>query len=137
MNEALNKILSPNFERKSAYVECDNGWSDLILELHEKLLAIDPNYIILQIKEKFGYLRYYYSTELEDYSEMENLVSEYTKKSGEICEKCGSTNTIDANLGGWYKRWCETCVEEFQKENPKLNCATNNVVPVTPIILNL
>lgn len=36
------------------------GWMPIVLEAHEKFLALDPNYSIAQIKEKFGELRYYF-----------------------------------------------------------------------------
>lgn len=35
------------------------GWLPIIIELDEKLAALDPDYMITQIKEKFGSLRYY------------------------------------------------------------------------------
>ena len=35
------------------------GWMPLVLECHRKLTALDPEYYIVQIKEKFGTLRYY------------------------------------------------------------------------------
>lgn len=41
----------------------DEEWLPVIARTHVKLLYIDPNYQILQIKEKFGGLRYYYSSE--------------------------------------------------------------------------
>lgn len=41
-------------------------WWPAINRCHEALVAIDPDYRINQIKEKFGGLRYYYSTYLDD-----------------------------------------------------------------------
>lgn len=38
-----------------------DGWMPIVLEAHEKFLALDPDYEINQIKEKFGGLRYYVS----------------------------------------------------------------------------
>lgn len=35
------------------------GWHSIIDQLHEDILKLDPNYVIQQIKEKFGTLRYY------------------------------------------------------------------------------
>jgi hypothetical protein len=36
------------------------GWMPIILDLNEKLTKLDPEYRIMQIKEKFGTLRYYF-----------------------------------------------------------------------------
>lgn len=38
-----------------------NEWEDLLIETDEKLAALDPAYTIVQVKEKFGGLRYYFS----------------------------------------------------------------------------
>jgi hypothetical protein len=35
------------------------GWQPLIDELDRQLRELDPDYMVLQIKEKFGGLRYY------------------------------------------------------------------------------
>ena len=49
--------------------ECDNGWFDLIHELCQKISdrferdGKEPNIIVLQIKEKFAALRFYYKFE--------------------------------------------------------------------------
>lgn len=45
--------------------DAPDRWKDIILEADEMLTYIDPNYRILQVKEKFGSLRYYYETQWE------------------------------------------------------------------------
>lgn len=40
----------------------DHRWNALIFECHLSLKSVDPDYKILQIKEKVGQLRYYFST---------------------------------------------------------------------------
>lgn len=53
-------------------MEFDNGWYDLIHELCQKITdrfardGKEPNIVILQIKEKFGGLRFYYKFEGSD-----------------------------------------------------------------------
>lgn len=71
-------------------VECSSGWYDLIIQCHKELLAIDPNYVPVQIKEKFGGLRFYFDTsETDDRIEMHRIVSKYEKLSYTICEVSG------------------------------------------------
>ena len=98
--------------------ECHDGWCDLIYELHNKIVEIDPNYKILQIKEKFGRLRFYFSSQLSDqWDTLHNLVDEYEAKSGHICEECGAEG-FQAMFGGWVVTSCEPCMRKAQEFNP-------------------
>jgi hypothetical protein len=45
--------------RPSAMVECGNGWFQAIHDLVLDLIALGWNGEVVQIKEKFGYLRFY------------------------------------------------------------------------------
>lgn len=40
-----------------------DDWAPVILDTHAKLVAIDPDYRITQIKGKFNELRYYYHSD--------------------------------------------------------------------------
>ena len=42
--------------------DCGDGWFDLIYQLSKKLSAIYPNVRAVQVKEKFGGLRFYVVT---------------------------------------------------------------------------
>ena len=63
-----------------AYVRLfeDNIWYDTIVMAHTRLTAIDPDYRIVQIKEKFGGLRYYFHTETshETWRQMQDVVND-------------------------------------------------------------
>lgn len=41
---------------------CPPEWEELIVQLDKDLAAIDPDYQVQQVKEKFGGLRYYFGT---------------------------------------------------------------------------
>jgi len=58
--EALAAILRRITDGWGRWIACDSGWYSLIVELDEQLRALLPNYVIHQIKEKFGGLRYYW-----------------------------------------------------------------------------
>ena len=111
------------------YIECESGWYDLIEELHNKLLTIDPNYRIDQIKEKFGLLRYYFTTE-NSYDEMNKIVDEYEAYSGQVCEFCGDPGKL-ANFGGWFKTSCVKCLEKSAQDNPG---TTHKFTEKSPVI---
>lgn len=86
----------------------DPGWDELLLTLDAKLAALDPDYQILQAKEKFGTLRYYTSHSDDwdgDSDAFEQLISEAEDLSGYTCEMCGKPGT--SRLGGWIKTLCD------------------------------
>lgn len=53
-------------------------WEELIIKLDDDLSALDPDYTLSQVKEKFGGLRYYFTasegTDHDTYCTMRNLV---------------------------------------------------------------
>jgi hypothetical protein len=78
------------------------GWHRILLALHYDLLAVDPNYEVDQLKEKFGglrvYLRYHHLA-------CEKLIMEATRLSHETCEECGEPGETAGP--GWIKTLCE------------------------------
>ena len=120
--ENLNDTLNPYSENNYSYIECESGWADLIYELHNKIIAFDPDYKITQIKEKFGLLRFYYDLSLDIHGqEIGDLVNEYEQKSGKVCEYCASPGR-PASFGHWQKTCCEECLIEYKQEHPKVDC---------------
>lgn len=88
------------------------GWRPLVRELDAKLREIDPDYEILQVKEKFGGLRYYYE-DREFNRTMRALVAEAEAESFRVCENCGSGEVRTSADGGyWIKTLCDPCREE-------------------------
>ncbi len=61
--EALVAILRRIPDEWGRWISCGSGWYPLIAELDEQLRALLPNYVIHQVKEKFGGLRYYWAAE--------------------------------------------------------------------------
>ena len=90
--------------------ECEDGWFDLIYNLCVNI----QNYIIeskfenievLQVKEKYGNLRFYISSG-DEY--IFNLINQAENESKTICEICGKKGKI-IEKNGWYKCRCEEC----------------------------
>ena len=125
MNEnELNKILYKNGSDRFSGIECGEGWIPLILELHQKNLEIDPDYVIYQVKEKFRFLRFYFEPSNYDlYEQLEQNVAEYEKKSGLICEFCGGEGEFRLFGKYWMKTSCEDC-EKAYVENVYINSKT-------------
>ena len=99
-----------------------DGWEPLIRELSEKLekeivelkqkhpdMEYPPR--ASQVKEKYGTLRYYMSSQTDSMSEN---INEACKKSWVTCEDCGQPGKL-RNMGGWYYTRCDKCWEELKK----------------------
>lgn len=99
--------MSFETERKNVYA----GWQPIIEQLHADLLALDPDYTVEQIKEKFGGLRYYVSMNLvPNHDEAYRLIAEAEEKSETVCEFCGELGKPRSPNGrGWIKTTCDAC----------------------------
>lgn len=95
-----------------SYIECGQGWIHLINGLSAKLEALiaaqhEPlrsMYRAEQVKEKFGALRFYMSSETEA---MKLLIEEAEEASEQICERCGSPGSVRGTF--WVVTRCDSC----------------------------
>lgn len=91
------------------WISCDPGWYDLLIDLNRQLAEIDPDYELHQVKEKFGGLRYYISSNTAQWEEMQALIHEYERLSYTICETCGGDGENYTDHG-WLLTRCVDCV---------------------------
>lgn len=101
------------------------GWliafgSDLLLELRDILIKNNclDSYSVIEIKEKFGTLRWYscgYPKELR--SEMQAFEDKYKVKSAFTCIECGKPATVVTT--DYILPLCDECLKEEIKENPE------------------
>jgi hypothetical protein len=104
------KAAFPYLYRTGASFECLDGWSDLLWQLStklEELISQLPEseraaYFAVQVKEKWGKLRFYLSTSTED---MDTVIYEAEEQSGHLCERCGAPGALLAH-GGWVMTRC-------------------------------
>lgn len=93
--EIIKDILSRFQSGFPKFIDCGNGWSEIIMQCHKELKEVDENYTIAQIKEKFGGLRYYFaSTNPALYAGMCKITSKYMDQSFKICEMCGKPGEL-------------------------------------------
>ena len=100
---------------KDVLFEFRDGWYELIYDLGRKITdyCTDNNIElpkILQIKEKFGSLRFYYVDNTEDLY-IRDWVRDAEKMSEELCEVCGEHGSLLVSNGMWYTA-CENHVRE-------------------------
>ena len=91
----------PKLFSNLSYVECADGWADLIDKVSRRIHLINNSYenkedgvFAAQIKEKFGGLRYYVDINGlldHDRAQVETFISEAEKMSYSICTGCGKT----------------------------------------------
>lgn len=104
--------MDPTFGR---LIDCGQGWWPLISELHNKISALDEDYRIYQIKEKFGVLRFYYASSKPHLQDQINaLVSEYELLSSQTCEITGGLGEIMFR-NGVYKTLSKSFIDEGWK----------------------
>lgn len=105
-----------------SYTELDampTGWRrafgiQMCEEIREELIKFNYlyEYRILQIKEKYGELRWYDGGVPID-SKIYDIIDKYTKKSRHTCIQCGRPATKIAR--GWISPYCDKCAEELSK----------------------
>jgi len=89
--------------------ECGPGWNQLIDDLDRDLRAIDPDYTILQIKDKFGSLRYYASASKPELSDLLGArIDRAEWLSVVTCENCGKAGQL-RDLS-WMRVLCDDCL---------------------------
>ncbi len=79
------------------------GWRDIVHRLYASIEAVSPGHKILQIKEKFGGLRYYVA--VDNYADVEALIRDAEAESFMTCEDCGQPCTVTEN--GWISTLCD------------------------------
>lgn len=95
--------------------ECGDGWADLLVELCEKinsyLQTTSQEYVdsmqALQVKEKYGTLRFY----LSFYDDtIDKFIRDAVLKSSVTCETCGNAGEVLGN------RWLYCACAEHSRE---------------------
>lgn len=95
--EILEKY--PKTFKVLGYFECNEGWKHIIDDVSAKIEAINNKYPessyihAVQVKQKFGGLRYYVSIEEIDSDDVNyaySIIADAEKMSYTICELCGA-----------------------------------------------
>lgn len=122
INEEYEKMIKGEFFTPMAFMfECADGWTDLLIELCEKIQAhlntlpknVADEIVAIQVKEKFGTLRFYVSVYEET---IQSYIKEAEKKSCITCETCGCEGKLRGAV--WYYTACDlhTETKDLQEE---------------------
>ena len=99
-------------------VECGDGWKRLYLPITKYIENYnneheDKKIEILQIKEKFGGLRYYCNFYTEELREM---IDKAEEESFNVCEICGKHIDKPIIVNHWIYAECRECYEKCTQE---------------------
>jgi hypothetical protein len=84
------------------------GWHPILDQLHTDIVALDPEYSVAQVKEKFGGLRAYL---VYRNPEITALVTAAETLSAVTCENCGIPGRIrNRKDSRWLQCLCDLCV---------------------------
>ena len=112
----------PMWKSKYSYTELDEmepGWrkafgEEMCEELREELLKYNSlsSFRIVQIKEKFGGLRFYV-TNVPPKSDIYDIIHKYENLSYEICTECGQP--AHQYSDGWIYTLCDKCIKKIKR----------------------
>ena len=112
--QRIKELVGPDWMSDCIEVGCGDGWFGLIEELVVELKALEEIFPeirdlkILQIKEKFGELRFYYEIGTDTLEEerrlglrscVENLIKRATRLTSITCAICGDPGSDTGPYG--------------------------------------
>ena len=114
---AIDTILRRIPDGWGRWLSVDAGWYPLVIDTDARLAHLDPDYVVHQIKEKFGTLRYYWATSSDDPSpELSDALYAVTDDAERIsaitCERCGEPGVLQ-DTRYWVKTLCASCADEL------------------------
>lgn len=99
------------------------GWQPLLDEADRKIRELVDTYTVLQIKEKFGGLRFYVSlpeyTDETAATQVWEIVQQAEEASLLVCEQCGEPAETK-QLSGWLRTLCPQHREEAIRRRREL-----------------
>lgn len=115
----------PKLFKEEQYVACGEGWFDIIGDLSKQIndyveklpmRTEDPYVTVVQIKEKFGGLRYYvhYNNLSDDQvQQIEDMIRVAETKTTTTCEDCGGDGTMVSPRRYWMRTLCKKCIDNY------------------------
>jgi len=99
------------------HIYCGDGWFDIIYNLCNEISPFRPK--VMQIKEKFGGLRFYCMFPNEDNSKKGyDFIRKAEQQAYKTCEQCGSPGELRIH-NGWRSLKCDQCYEQLKMEQPE------------------
>jgi hypothetical protein len=104
----LTNVFTGNKVTDSDFFQVSLGWNLIIKNLIQDLIRLGWNKEVIQVKEKFGGLRFYIN---EGTDEIHQRIGEAELESMKTCEITGRPGKIRTDIG-WHRTLCD---EEYER----------------------
>jgi hypothetical protein len=104
----LTNVFTGNKVTDSDFFQVSLGWNLIIKNLIQDLIRLGWNKEVIQVKEKFGGLRFYIN---EGTDEIHQRIGEAELESMKTCEITGKPGKIRTDIG-WHRTLCD---EEYER----------------------
>jgi hypothetical protein len=104
----LTNVFTGNKVTDSDFFQVSLGWNLIIKNLIQDLIRLGWNKEVIQVKEKFGGLRFYIN---EGTDEIHQRIGEAELESMKTCEITGRPGKLRTDIG-WYRTLCD---EEYER----------------------
>ena len=104
----LTNVFTGNNITDSDFFQVSLGWNLIIKNLIQDLIKLGWNKEVIQVKEKFGGLRFYIN---EGTDEIHQRIGEAELESMKTCEITGRPGKLRTDIA-WYRTLCD---EEYNK----------------------
>lgn len=103
--------IKAKLQERGAYdVSTGQGWDEILINLDAMIAVLDPDYVVRQVKTKFGGLRFYYATTTPDSrarAGIAELVRSAEEEALRTCENCGQPGVERRNADGYFFTSCD------------------------------
>jgi len=104
----LTNVFTGNNITDSDFFQVSLGWNLIIKNLIQDLIKLGWNKEVIQVKEKFGGLRFYIN---EGTDEIHQRIGQAELESMKTCEITGKPGKIRTDIG-WHRTLCD---EEYER----------------------
>ena len=104
----LTNVFTGNKVTDSDFFQVSLGWNLIIKNLIQDLIRLGWNKEVIQVKEKFGGLRFYIN---EGTDEIHQRIGQAELESMKTCEITGRPGKLRTDIG-WYRTLCD---EEYER----------------------
>jgi hypothetical protein len=104
----LTNVFTGNKVTDSDFFQVSLGWNLIIKNLIQDLIKLGWNKEVIQVKEKFGGLRFYIN---EGTDEIHQRIAQAELESMKTCEITGKPGKIRTDIG-WHRTLCD---EEYER----------------------
>lgn len=121
-----------------ARVSIASGWENLVRALCRNLQELPQGDQLqaVQVKEKFGQLRFYLDTYPGNRKRIDQIVRDAEARSKNVCEECGTTEGVRMEATrGWIKSLCDPCrIQRWQRLKERWGAPEGEDNPPKPVV---